>query len=79
MARPNIVTQFNTKQQAFLDFVLSHYVREGVGELDLEKLSPLLNLKYSNSLPDALADLGQAQEIRRIFTDFQQYLYQEAA
>ncbi len=37
---------FNSKQQAFLDFVLSHYVRVGVEELDQEKLTPLLRLKY---------------------------------
>ena len=79
LARPNIVTQFNTRQQAFLDFVLSHYVREGVGELDQDKLTPLLRLKYSNSLPDAVADLGPAQEISRVFASFQKYLYQEAA
>jgi len=29
-ARVGISTQFNSKQQAFLDFVLSHYVKEGV-------------------------------------------------
>ena len=31
-----------SKQQAFLDFVLSHYVSVGVEELDQEKLTPLL-------------------------------------
>jgi type I restriction enzyme R subunit len=30
------------KQQEFLDFVLDHYIRQGVGELDQEKLPHLL-------------------------------------
>jgi len=38
------------KQQAFLDFVLSHYVSVGVEELDQEKLTPLLRLKYHDSI-----------------------------
>jgi type I restriction enzyme R subunit len=33
-AKDVINTQFNTKQQVFLDFVLSHYIRVGVEELD---------------------------------------------
>jgi type I restriction enzyme R subunit len=73
-----IRTNFTTKQQTFLDFVLAHYVDEGVDELDQEKLSPLLRLRYANSLSDAITDLGQPEEISRIFTGFQQYLYQPA-
>jgi type I restriction enzyme R subunit len=44
-ARVYINTHFTAKQQAFLDFVLQHYVSVGVEELDQEKLSPLLKLK----------------------------------
>jgi len=76
MAKAAISTQFNTKQQAFLDFVLSHYVSVGVDELDLEKLIPLLHLKYHNSIADAVSDLGKPEEISRVFSDFQKYLYQ---
>ncbi len=79
LAKGNITTQFNRKQQEFLDFVLSHYVREGVEELDRDKLAPLLNLKYNNSLSDALADLGRPEEIGRVFAGFQKYLYQDGA
>ena len=50
-AKVVISTRFNTKQQVFLDFVLSHYVSVGVDELDQEKLTPLLRLKYQPSLP----------------------------
>ena len=59
----------------FLDFVLSQYVKEGVDELDQEKLSPLLKLKYNNAIADATADLGSPEQIRNLFVGFQQYLY----
>jgi type I restriction enzyme R subunit len=75
-AKVIISTHFSSKQRAFLDFVLSHYVRVGVEELGQEKLTPLLNLKYHNSISDALADLGKAEEVRGAFVGFQQYLYQ---
>jgi len=74
-----ISTHFNSKQQVFLDFVLSHYVRVGVQELDQEKLTPLLRLKYHDSIADALADLGKAADIGRVFAGFQKYLYQPQA
>ena len=72
------LTQFNSKQQAFLDFVLSQYVKVGVHELDKEKLSPLLNLKY-DSISDAIADLGRPEEIGKVFSGFQKYLYEAVA
>ncbi len=76
-AKVVITTHFNSRQQAFLDFVLSHYVRVGVEELDQDKLTPLLRLKYHNSIADAVIDLGRAEEIGRVFTGFQKYLYQQ--
>jgi type I restriction enzyme R subunit len=74
-ARIYINTAFSAKQQAFLDFVLQHYVNVGVEELDTDKLTPLLRLKYHDSLADAVADLGKPEEIGKVFTSFQQYLY----
>jgi type I restriction enzyme R subunit len=76
LAKVVISTHFNSKQKVFLDFVLSHYVRVGVQELDQEKLTPLLKLKYHNSIADAKADLGRPKDIGRIFAGFQKYLYQ---
>ncbi len=78
-AKVYINSQFSVKQQAFLDFVLSHYVSVGVEELGQEKLTPLLRLKYHDSIADALADLGRPEEIGEVFAGFQKYLYQEAA
>ena len=79
-ARVHINSQFTAKQQAFLDFVLQHYVTEGVEELGQNKLNPLLRLKYHDSIADAVADLGgKPEEIGRVFAGFQQYLYAENA
>jgi type I restriction enzyme R subunit len=78
-AKVEINSHFNSKLQAFLDFVLSHYVKEGVQELDQEKLTPLLRLKYHDSIADATADLGRPEEIGRVFVGFQKYLYERAA
>lgn len=75
-ARVYINTQFSAKQQAFLDFVLQHYVTVGVEELDQDKLTPLLRLKYHDSIADAVADLGRPDEIGKVFAGFQRYLYQ---
>jgi type I restriction enzyme R subunit len=76
-AKVRIRAQFSDKQQTFLDFVLAHYVKEGVQELDREKLTPLLRLKYNDSLADAVADLGRPEEIGVVFSGFQKYLYQQ--
>ena len=78
-AKVYINTRFSVKQQVFLDFVLSHYVSVGVEELDQEKLTPLLRLKYHNSIADAVADLGRPDEIGQVFAGFQKYLYQPQA
>ena len=76
-AKVEISTHFNSKQQVFLDFVLSHYVSVGVEELDQDKLTSLLKLKYHNSIQDAVADLGN--DVGQAFTGFQKYLYQDVA
>ncbi len=78
-ARVHIDSEFNATHRAFLAFVLAHYVSEGVEELDQRKLTPLLRLKYHDSLYDALADLGKPDDIGRVFAGFQKYLYQGGA
>ena len=73
-----IFTQYTSDQQVFLDFVLAEYVKEGVGELDQDKLPDLLELKYGG-VREGVQQLGDQKQIREIFTDFQQYLYMEQA
>ena len=70
----NIFANYGSKEQQFLDFVLAHYVAEGVSELDTEKLPALLELKY-HSLQDATAELGSVGAIRQVFVGFQRGLY----
>lgn len=74
-AKAIIGTRFGDKQQAFLTFVLAHYVSAGVEELDEAKLGPLLKLKYNNAIADAFADLGAPEAVRQAFVGFQPYLY----
>jgi type I restriction enzyme R subunit len=72
---PRVFTHYDYKQQAFLDFVLSQYIKEGVGELAQEKLPDLLELKY-HAIADAAFELGGVVSIREVFIGFQQYLYE---
>ena len=43
-----------------------------------QKLTPLLQLRYQNSISDAVADLGKPEEIGILFSSFQKYLYEVA-
>jgi len=65
---------YDYRQREFVHFVLEHYIRQGVSELAQEKLPQLIELKY-NSVPDAVAELGNVTQIREVFTGFQQHLY----
>ncbi len=65
---------YDSKQQEFLNFVLQQYVNSGVEELNEEKLTPLLVLKYK-AIPDAKQELGDINTIRNIFIGFQSHLY----
>ncbi|MGI8890618.1 MAG: type I restriction-modification enzyme R subunit C-terminal domain-containing protein, partial [Chthoniobacterales bacterium] len=78
-AKVAISAHFTSPQQVFLEFVLSHYVSAGVEELEPEKLTPLLRLKYHHAIADAVADLGDPSEIGQLFAGFQKFLYQEIA
>jgi len=78
-ARLYIDSKCTSKQQLFLNFVLQHYVTLGVQELALDKLTPLLQLRYQNSIADAVADLGKPEDIGQLFSGFQRYLYEASA
>jgi type I restriction enzyme R subunit len=77
VARAATAAEVSDKQQAFVDFVLAQYVQQGVDELDSEKLSPLLKLKYRNALADAFAELGRPDQVRGLFAGFQRHLYKK--
>ncbi len=75
-AKAASAAEFTDKQRAFVDFVLAQYVKEGVDELDAEKLSPLLKLRYNNAIADAFAELGRPDQVRQVFVGFQRHLYE---
>jgi len=65
-------------QKEFVEFVLSRYVDSGVEVLDQSLLPELLKLKYQ-AIADASAKLGGNDQIRKLFVDFQKYLYEQLA
>lgn len=76
LAKQAVVPLLNTNQREFIDFVLEKYVEVGIEELDDSKLKSLIENKYQ-SLPDGLSVLGNAGEVRKMFIEFQQYLYKD--
>lgn len=76
--RSRIFAPYEDSQREFLAFVLDHYVRQGVGELDEEKLPHLIELKY-DAVSDAVAKLGEVAAIRELFIGFQEHLYGQQA
>lgn len=74
--KSGILLRYDSKLQAFLDFVLGEYVKEGVEELDQDKLAGLLALKY-HTVNDAAKALGGVPLIRDTFIGFQRYLYEK--
>jgi type I restriction enzyme, R subunit len=72
--KEQILDLYDDKLQTFLEFVLDQYVKEGVGELDDEKLTGLVRAKYF-TMEDAAKELGGISQIRDTFIGFQQHLY----
>ena len=73
--KAGILARYDSKLQAFLDFVLTQYVSQGDEELGQDKLGNLLSLKY-HTVSDAAAELGGVPMIRDTFVGFQRYLYE---
>ncbi|MDA9223794.1 DEAD/DEAH box helicase family protein [Tateyamaria sp.] len=70
----NIYNILNAAQREFVDYVLRNYVTVGVDELDIAKLSTVIEAKYG-SIDAAQKQLGAVQDIRQTFIDFQVKLY----
>jgi len=73
-AQSNIYTFLNEKQRDFIAFILRNYVQDGVDELDISNLSATLTSKYG-SVYEGQKQLGNVEEIKQVFVDFQQHLY----
>jgi type I restriction enzyme R subunit len=72
--RVTMLSPYDEKLQAFLEFVLGQYIDQGVGELAVDKLPTLVELKY-NTMKDAMREVGAMKEIGKAFVDFQKGLY----
>lgn len=73
-AENNIYSLLNSKQRDFIGFVLRNYMKDGVDELDISKLSSMLNSKYG-SVHAAQQELGNVDEIQKLFIQSQEHLY----
>ena len=73
-AEQKIHNNLSDKQKEFIDFILSRYVEGGVEELDINRLSDLLILKYK-AIYDGEKALGSVEGIKDMFIDFQKHLY----
>ncbi|MRS04015.1 restriction endonuclease subunit R, partial [bacterium] len=73
-AQTGIFEKLNAHEKEFLEFVLNQYIKTGVDELAVEKLSDLLKLKYY-TITDAMQALGDVEKIRSLFIGFQRHLY----
>ena len=77
-AQPRVAAEFDVRARDFIEFVLDHYVNEGVEELHPDRLAPLLELRYG-TLAEGLDAIGLAPDLaREAFRSFQQHLYAEA-
>jgi type I restriction enzyme R subunit len=73
ISQKEIFDDLDLNQKEFLDFVLEKYIESGVEELDLEKLSPLLKLRYQE-VTDAIELLGGVKKVKETFINFQKQL-----
>jgi len=73
-SKKDVLDDLGDKQKEFLEFVLAKYIDNGVEELGEEKLPWLLNLKY-HAIADAVQSLGDVDQIRSVFFNFQKSLY----
>ena len=75
MSKKTMKKEFTQEQMDFINFVLAEYENEGMQVLDDEKLPILLELKYK-SIQTAMQILGDSNNARNIFLDFQKVLYE---
>lgn len=77
-ARRRVAMTFSERTSEFINFVLDHYVTEGVEELHPDKLADLLSLKYG-SVNDGLRTIDiEVDGMRDAFNGFQKFLYEDS-
>ena len=65
---------YEPEMREFLDYVLGSYVKDGIRELDTERLSHFVRSRYG-SMNDAKRKLGSVAEIRSAFLGIQKHLF----
>ena len=75
-AEQKINDELDENQKEFINFVLEKYVDGGVEELDINRLSDLITLKY-NSIYTGIEKLGDVEDVKNTFINFQKHLYQQ--
>ena len=75
-AEEKIHSNLSEKQKDFIDFVLGKYVEGGVEELDINRLSDLIELKY-HTVSDGQKVLGDIEDKKNTFINFQKHLYRD--
>lgn len=73
--REEMMKRITKQQMEFVDFILQMYVRNGYKELGIEKLSTLIDMKYS-TISDAKRKMNmQPADMRTFFLEIQRQLY----
>ena len=72
--KASVLKEHQGELERFLDFVLGQYVKQGVDELDDDKLPELLDLRYGG-VSEAAAQLGGVAAIRNAFMLCQRNLF----
>ncbi|WP_224815172.1 EcoAI/FtnUII family type I restriction enzme subunit R [Hasllibacter sp. MH4015] len=75
-AKQDGMAGYEPEMRDFLEHVLSSYASKGVEELNLNKISDFLRLKYGGT-SDAKQILGTVPEIRAAFIGIQSHLYSQ--
>ena len=74
VGRRRVEVEYDAKLAAFLNFVLGHYVENGVEDLDRMKLPDYLKLKFG-TLAEGGAALGGMDQVISSYVDFQRHIY----
>ena len=77
VGKRRIDVAYDEKIVTFLDFVLGHYVNNGVESLDRSQLPDYLKLKYG-TLAEGSAALGGMEQVIDAYIGFQRQLYSPA-
>lgn len=65
---------YEEEMREFLDYVLDSYAKDGIRELDTQRLSHFIRSRYG-SMNDAKSRLGSTGQIRSAFLDIQRHLF----